>query len=97
MSWIDPVTVTDISARAAVGLTAADLSYTEEDAATELGATNFSAAQALRQQAAVDVEGVLTSPDLVQQQATDEALATLSVRQRPRESAAAASARAAAG
>ena len=73
-----------------------DLSYTEEDAATELGATSFSAAQALRQQAAV-MAGVLTSPNLVRQQATDEALATLSVRQRPRESAAAASARAAAG
>lgn len=94
--WLDPVTVTDISARSAVGLSAADLSYTEEDAATELGAPSFSAAQALRQQAAV-MSGVLTSPDLVQQQATDEALATLSVRQRPREAAAAASARAAAG
>lgn len=96
LPWIDAVPVTDISDRSAVALTAADLSYTEEDAATELGATSFSAAQSLRQQAAV-MSGVLTSPDLVQQQATDEALATLSVRQRPRASAAAASARAAAG
>lgn len=94
--WVDAVPVTDISDRPAVALTAADLSYTDEDAATELGATSFSAAEALRQQAAV-MSGVLTSPDLVQQQATDEALATLSVRQRPRAFAAAASARAAAG
>ena len=43
------------------------------------------------------MDGVLTNPSLVRQHANDEALATLSVRQRPRAIAAAASARAAAG
>jgi hypothetical protein len=93
--WLRPVPVGEIAARPAVGLDAADLSYTDEDAASELTASNFSAAQGLREQAAV-MEGVLSAPSLVRQQANDEALATLSVQQRPRAAAAAASARAAA-
>jgi Family of unknown function (DUF6049) len=93
--WLRPVRVGEISTRPAVGLDAADLSYTDEDAASELTASNFSAAQGLREQAAV-MAGVLSTPSLVRQQANDEALATLSVQQRPRATAAAASARAAA-
>lgn len=96
LPWLRPVPLADISSRPAVGLDAGDLSYTDEDADSELGASNFSAAQALRQQAAV-MDGVLTNPSLVRQHANDEALATLSVRQRPRAIAAAASARAGAG
>jgi hypothetical protein len=95
VAWVRPVEVADITSRPAESLVASDLSYTEEDAATELGATSFSAAQALRQQAAV-MSGVLSSPDLVRPQATDEALATLSVQQRSRATAAATSARRAA-
>jgi hypothetical protein len=96
LPWLRAVPLADISSRPAVGLDAGDLSYTDEDADSELGVSNFSAAQALRQQAAV-MDGVLTNPSLVRQHANDEALATLSVRQRPRATAAAASARAAAG
>jgi hypothetical protein len=93
--WLRPVTVADISARPAQSLSAADLSYTDEDAEEELGATSFAAAEALRGQAALMAD-VLSGPDLVRPQATDEALTTLSVQQRPRAGAAALSARAAA-
>ncbi|WP_457205572.1 DUF6049 family protein, partial [Nocardioides sp. P5_C9_2] len=95
VSWLHTVLLSDISARPAESLTAADLSYTDADEADELGATSFTSAQGLRRQAAV-MAGVLTNPNLVRQQATDEALATLSVRQRNRASAAALSARGAA-
>jgi hypothetical protein len=93
--WLRPVTVPDISARPATSLSAADLTYTDEDAEEELGATSFAAAEALRGQAALMAD-VLTGPDLVRPQVTDEALTTLSVQQRPRAGAAALSARAAA-
>ncbi len=93
--WLEGVTVPEITSRDAVPVDAADLSYTEEDAEEELGVASFSSARALREQAAV-MSGVLTSPNLVRQQATDEALATLSVQQRPRAAAAATSARRAA-
>jgi hypothetical protein len=94
--WLRAVPLGDISARPATGLDATDLSYTDEDADDELGAISFAAARGLEEQAAV-MAGVLTSPSLVRQQASAEALATLSVQQRPRASAAAASARAATG
>lgn len=95
VSWLRPVPLAEISTRPAASLSAGDLSYTEEDAEAELGATSFTSAAALRDKAAV-MAGVLTNPNLVRQQAADEALTTLSVHQRPREAAAALSARAAA-
>lgn len=95
VSWLRPVLLSDISARSAEPLTAADLSYTDADEADEIGATGFTSAQTLRRQAGV-MAGVLTNPNLVRQQATDEALATLSVGQRNRQAAAALSARSAA-
>lgn len=93
--WLEGVPVSDITSRDAVPVDDAVLSYTDEDAEDELGVASFSSAQALREQAAV-MSGVLTNPNLVRQQATDEALATLSVQQRPRAAAAATSARRAA-
>ncbi|KRF37595.1 DUF6049 family protein [Nocardioides sp. Soil805] len=95
VSWLRPVPLSDITSRPASSLSAADLSYTEEDAATELGASSFTAAEGLRRKASV-MAGVLSSPNLVRQQATDESLTTLSVRQRDRQGAAVLSARAAA-
>ena len=78
--WLDPVAVTDISARPAAACTGADLSYTEEDAAAELGADQLRATQELRQQAAVMSGGAHQQRTSCASRPTDEALATLSVR-----------------
>ena len=92
--WLEPVTVADLSLRPTVSMNASDLRYVEEDDDAEIGLTSFTAANQLASRANL-LAGVLTLPTLVQQQASDETLLSLSVGHRADADAAADTIRAA--
>lgn len=94
--WLSPVTVAEIAGRPAVPMLASDLTYTIEDEAAELDATNFTAADQLSARADL-LAGVLTLQNLVRQQVADEVLASLSSGHRLHSDAAADSVQAATG
>lgn len=96
VSWLNPVSVGDVSPGSAVALNGSALDYTAEDEAAELDIFNFSAADQLSTQADL-LAGVLSLPNLLRPQVGDEVLMSLSAGHRVETGKAAESARAASG
>lgn len=77
VSWLNPLTVGDLSDERAVAVESSALDYTAEDESAELDLFNFSAADQLGATAAV-LDDVLTLPNPLLPQVGDEVLMSLS-------------------
>ncbi|MBD3923981.1 hypothetical protein IEZ26_05050 [Nocardioides cavernae] len=82
-SWLDLVPLGDIAARTPKGVPAANLSYTDDDIAEELGPEAFSAANRAGE-AATLLEQVVIPVTTIEAQVRDELLVTLSEQHRER-------------
>jgi hypothetical protein len=81
--WLDLVPVTSVAARAATGVPATNLAYTDADLAAELPAGNFAVAQRAEDRASL-LEAVLTRETTIEAQVRDEVMVTLSQQHRDR-------------
>jgi hypothetical protein len=81
--WLDIVPVSEVADRAAVGVPASSLAYTDTDVGTELDSVAFTVASRATEKATL-LEGVLSLQTTIEHQVRDEALVTLSEQHRSR-------------
>jgi hypothetical protein len=96
LPWLSSVSVGEVAAGRATGVSPSSLAYTEEDRSARLDPAVFSAANSLRDTSQL-LAGVLSDPTTLPAQATDEALTALSYANRGRDQEATSATRGATG